>query len=195
ARVDAAVAERIRGLVPVAERLLAVCDRRPAGHPKTSVEDAPQPRPLVVVLNSPDLPADDRLGCLAYEVRPRSHVPEDILISEGYPAVKQRSRRPDSNRRPAVYKTAALPTELLRRIRIVAGLLDCDRNALECVVRVAANVPDRLVGLDVAGLVGGATAKHVPAGLVPGPPPPPTAPGPPGHARHSGSCGPRVCPV
>src|SRR5262249_15902576 len=76
------------------------------------------------------------------------------------------SRRPDSNRRPAVYKTAALPTELLRRIRIVAGLLDCDRNPLERVVRVATDVPDCLVGLDVAGLVRGAAAEDVLAGLV-----------------------------
>jgi len=62
--VDAAFADRVGRLVPRAVELLAVRNSGPARRPEAPVEDTAQPRPLLGVLDAPDLPADDRLGRL-----------------------------------------------------------------------------------------------------------------------------------
>src|SRR5262249_20508025 len=73
-RMDAAVAERIRRVVPEAQRLLAVRDRRPSRSPEAAVKDAAQPGSLVVVLDAPDFPADYRLCLLGEQVNAASEV-------------------------------------------------------------------------------------------------------------------------
>src|SRR4051812_6079057 len=155
--VDPALADQVRRRVPGAEELLAVGDCRPPGRPEAPVEDAAEAGSLLGVVDTPDLPADHGIGGSG-NVQLTTQVHGYLDISQ---ISATSSRRPDSNRRPTVYKTVALPTELLRHARIVAGLRDCDRYALDGVVRVTADVPGRVVRLRIAGLVLGAAAEDV----------------------------------
>src|SRR6202008_809949 len=93
-------------------------------------------------------------------------------------SLSTKSRRRDSNPRPTDYKSVALPAELLRRGSDGSRLLDRDSNALRRVVRVPAEVPGRLVGLDVACLILGPAAEDVFARLVGRPLEAPAAPAP-----------------
>src|SRR5438552_11508484 len=69
------------------------------------------------------------------------------------------SRRPDSNRRPAVYKTAALPAELRRRAhRLYEGLASAEEGA---VYEVATVVCAGSRGLTVTWLTGTLSLRKV----------------------------------
>jgi hypothetical protein len=60
--MDSAFAQWIRGFVARAIELLAVRDGGSPRRPKAAVEDAAQARSFLAVLDTPDLPADDRVG-------------------------------------------------------------------------------------------------------------------------------------
>src|SRR2546423_13693014 len=67
--MDSALAQWIRGFVARAIELLAVRDGGSPRRPKAAVEDAAQARSFLALLDTPDLPADDRLvrvhGCFS----------------------------------------------------------------------------------------------------------------------------------